>query len=390
MEVYARRQRSKRAAFIALAVLIASAGVVVAFLYGPYILRLPVTVMLNGQEVQVPLASPVGEIAEEHLDRSDLYGNLLAVDDSILDEYGGEPPIFTLREPGEAAFEAASDVSITSPVSITVDRGEDVVENIAEEEVDRVEPGPQIRTGSGPIGRVISGQPGITMRFYGELSGIEVEVVETQEMRPPEVRFIDVTQNDPKFFALTFDDGPNPDFTPDLLDLLAASDVSATFFVTGAQVSQHPELARRIVEEGHQIANHSYGHADYRTLSYDALRYDVNKAQDAIEAATGERPTWIRPPYGAVNKDVYTRFITDGLTVALWNIDPQDWLRPGADAIADHTVRHAKPGSVVVLHDGGGERSQTIQATATMIARLQQAGFTLVTMEEMYEAHNAD
>jgi len=377
------RRRSRRLflSFAILAVIVA----VVAVVAIPLLPRSPVIIVLEGNEMEVPFGITVGEVAAEHLDPSIMYGDLLAVDDSLLEAHAGDSPTFMVQTAdADQSYAMDADTSIRSALTITVVRGDDIVEDIAEEEVDIIEPTLVARSGSGPLGHADAGQPGVSIRQYGEISGIEVDLFVRDEMRPMGVHFSPYKGNDPKLIALTYDDGPDPTHTPALLEVLEEVGIKATFFVTGAQVARHPEIAREIVDAGHQIANHSHSHDDYRSLNDGALRDDINRAQDLIEDASGVRPKWIRPPYGAVNNDVFERFAAEELNVALWNIDPRDWLRPGADYIAEHVIEHARSGAVVVLHDGGGDRSQTVEATRAIVETLTEDGFEFVTVERMH------
>jgi peptidoglycan/xylan/chitin deacetylase (PgdA/CDA1 family) len=175
---------------------------------------------------------------------------------------------------------------------------------------------------------------------------------------------------------LTFDDGPQPVFTPLVLDLLRAARMRATFFATGRQVRAHPELAARIVAEGHSLQNHSDSHPDLTQLGPAALDAQISRAQDAIVAATKVSPRCLRVPYAKVNPQVTAAAARYGLTLVGWTVDTRDWARPGATAIAARTVAGLQRGAIVLMHDGGGDRSQTVAALRTVLATLAARGLT--------------
>lgn len=178
--------------------------------------------------------------------------------------------------------------------------------------------------------------------------------------------------------ALTFDDGPDPRFTPQILDVLDRHGVRATFFVQGHQVQRYPWLARAIVDRGHAIANHGWDHAAMTKLSTPALDAQIHRTSDAIVRATGQRPTCVRPPYGAIDGRVAGRVWASVHVPVTWTVDPFDWRRPGAAAIFTRVMSKVTPGGVVLLHDGGGDRSQTVAVLPFLIEALRQRGMTFV------------
>lgn len=176
---------------------------------------------------------------------------------------------------------------------------------------------------------------------------------------------------------LTYDDGPHPTFTPALLDLLAAYGARATFFALGAEVERYPAIAARIVRDGHAIGNHTWSHPSLTAVAGDVLTRELLDTQSAMQRATGTTPSCLRPPYGDRNATVDARVAELGLRMSLWNVDPQDWRRPGADAIVDHVLARVRPGAVILLHDGRRERGQTVAATERLLAELTEQGYQL-------------
>src|SRR4029077_1781714 len=145
----------------------------------------------------------------------------------------------------------------------------------------------------------------------------------------PGITFSSVHVDGPNI-AMTFDDGPSATLTPKLLDILAAHQIKATFFVIGENVAEHPEIVARAAHEGHEIGNHSWSHPNLVKMSDDDVRSQIQRTDDAIKSATGSRPTLLRPPYGSITSRE-KRWIHDqfGYQIILWDVDPYDWKRPG-------------------------------------------------------------
>ncbi|MFD1930194.1 MULTISPECIES: polysaccharide deacetylase family protein [Nonomuraea] len=179
---------------------------------------------------------------------------------------------------------------------------------------------------------------------------------------------------EPKVVYLTFDDGPS-EYTGQVLDILRAHGVHATFFQLGANIRQHRALTRRVFEQGHSVQNHSWSHPDMRGLSWPAFKRQVLNTDAEIRKQTGYAPQCLRPPYGAVDKSVRKRAAALGKRVRLWTVDPRDWARPGAKAIAKRTLKQVEPGGIVLLHDGGGDRRQTVAALPKIIKTLKERGY---------------
>ncbi len=179
-----------------------------------------------------------------------------------------------------------------------------------------------------------------------------------------------------KVIYLTFDDGPSP-YTQPILDLLAEYDAKATFFVIGRAAARHPELIEAISEAGHGLGNHTYSHPFLPKVSRQWMAYEVFNTSAAIG---GRDNGCLRPPYGAYTSTVAKNAEGWGYQLVLWTIDPRDWARPGARAIAHHVIGRAHPDGVVVLHDGGGDRSQTVAALEIILPALRKQGYRFAAM----------
>ncbi|MCL2563042.1 MAG: polysaccharide deacetylase family protein [Oscillospiraceae bacterium] len=190
---------------------------------------------------------------------------------------------------------------------------------------------------------------------------------------PPPVRRI----------ALTFDDGPT-EYTRRLLDALAARDVQATFFVLGSRVVERPDLAARIVAEGHEIGNHSLWHPDLTAMSAAGVRNQIRWTNDIIEWATGVRPVVFRPPYGWNNRTVRTIAAEFDFPLVLWSVDTRDWEVKRVDAILHHIADgdrvRIREWDIILMHD---RFETTVDAAALAVDLLLEAGFTFVTVSEL-------
>ncbi len=184
----------------------------------------------------------------------------------------------------------------------------------------------------------------------------------------------------PKAIALTIDDGPNASYTPQVLRLLEKHRVTATFSMIGMQVAAEPAIAREVAAAGHVISNHTWRHLDLAWLSPTAAIAEMDRATDAIHRATGQTPTVFRAPYGAWSAAVLRRCQQTGMTPLDWSVDPRDWARPGVSAIVANILRNTRTGSIILEHDGGGNRAETVAALGIVIPRLLDAGYHFVTI----------
>jgi peptidoglycan-N-acetylglucosamine deacetylase len=185
--------------------------------------------------------------------------------------------------------------------------------------------------------------------------------------------------------ALTFDDGPDPRHTPRVLETLGRYGATATFFCVGAAARAHPGLLLRAAREGHLIANHTWSHPFLPDLSQEELRWQIGATGSALTAAAGRAamPALVRPPYGACTAENLSWLAAEAATTVLWDVDTNDWQLPGPSAIAERAVHGARNGSIVLFHDGGGDRSQTAAALPEVIAGLLDRGFRLVAVTQL-------
>jgi len=190
--------------------------------------------------------------------------------------------------------------------------------------------------------------------------------------------------------AITFDDGPDPDWTPKILDILKAANVKAAFFLVGVNAEKYPGLVKRIVDEGHEIGNHTYYHPNLALAWPEHVRLELNATQLLLESITGRATTLFRPPYAADTQpsqisELMPLQIAQELNylVVLENIDPQDWAKPGADVIVQRVKQQRRDGSIILLHDAGGDRSQTVAALPRILDWLHTRGDTIVPLSTL-------
>ncbi|MER7768470.1 polysaccharide deacetylase family protein [Kitasatospora sp. NPDC096140] len=178
-----------------------------------------------------------------------------------------------------------------------------------------------------------------------------------------------------KVVALTIDDGPDPRHTPTVLALLQQYGIRATFFLIGENATEHPALVREISDHGHHIANHTWTHPDLRSLSATKVRDELVRTSDLLHTTTGRQPTWFRAPGGDWSTESLKVAAELGMRNMAWSVDPRDWSRPGTSAIIDTVLKDVRPGSIVLNHDGGGDRSQTLAALKAYLPVLVDSGY---------------
>jgi peptidoglycan/xylan/chitin deacetylase (PgdA/CDA1 family) len=183
----------------------------------------------------------------------------------------------------------------------------------------------------------------------------------------------------PHAIALTIDDGPDPRWTPQVLALLERYRITATFCQVGQQVTRLQGLVREVAAQGHLLANHTWTHADLARSTAPRIHDEIARTGEALEQAAGSRPTFFRAPYGAWSQQVLAECRAQQLTPLDWSVDPRDWSRPGVDHITSTILRTTRPGSIILEHDGGGDRSQTVAALRIVLPRLLDEGYTFVT-----------
>jgi len=350
-----------------------------------YMQTLPITITVNGEEVSLGDDKNIETIlAEKHAKPEP--GDFVDVEGEVITPGEGEK------------LRAIVNGEETKDLQAKLKKGDEVV---IENGANKTEPSQDTSEeipweykveGNGPLHVTIGGKNGVRTTKVGEISG-KTYVDETSEPVEHKVckkYYPDV--GDDKVIALTIDDGPWPETTEAVLDVLKENDVKATFFVLGFRVAENQALVKRAHDEGNQIATHTWDHADgsgqgvsLDLMPADEQRDEVTKGYQSIKDATGEEPSAVfRAPGGNYTEKTF-EILSDLVKAEIgWTIDTEDWRQPGKDAIVDQ-MKGAKPGSVILCHDGGGDRKQTVEALKEAIPYLKEKGFRFVTIDELLE-----
>ncbi|MEH2454048.1 polysaccharide deacetylase family protein [Nostoc sp.] len=192
-----------------------------------------------------------------------------------------------------------------------------------------------------------------------------------------------------KVIALTFDDGPWPESTAQVLDILKQNQIKGTFFLIGQNVKNYPGLVKREIAEGHVIGNHTWHHW-YQFLNPQAAAYEIVHTADLIYQVTGIKTNLFRPPGGIMHNGVADYARNSKYAIILWSSDSVDYSRPAVPKLINNVFRKAKPGGIVLMHDGGGNRSKTVQALPEIIANFRKQGYRFVTIPELLEMQDKD
>ncbi|XID93057.1 polysaccharide deacetylase family protein [Paenibacillaceae bacterium WGS1546] len=189
-----------------------------------------------------------------------------------------------------------------------------------------------------------------------------------------------------KMVALTFDDGPSPVTTPQILDLLAKYDCKSTFFVVGKRMEKYPDIVRREAEEGHEVANHTYSHIYLnQRLTREKILDELDRTEAQIYSLTGRHSSWFRPPGGIFNDSVIQMARERGYTTVLWSWhqDTKDWRAPGTLKIVNKVLNNVRNGDIILFHDHVAGSTQTVQALETILPELKRRGYRMVTVSQL-------
>ncbi|MGI6120515.1 MAG: polysaccharide deacetylase family protein [Desulfosporosinus sp.] len=199
------------------------------------------------------------------------------------------------------------------------------------------------------------------------------------------VKIISRVPTNKKVITITFDDGPHPVNTMQALNVLKKYGVKATFFVVGSQVEKHPDIAKRLVREDHEIGNHTYTHVNLEEMKTETILEELTKTQEIILKATGHKPVLFRPPYLHYRKNydaIIKAIHSINCSIILCTYSTGDYRMPGVNSIIQSASKMSN-GDILLLHDGGGDRSQTVEALDKIIQSYQQKGFAFVTVSEL-------
>lgn len=186
-----------------------------------------------------------------------------------------------------------------------------------------------------------------------------------------------------KAIALTFDDGPWPTTTVQILDILKQNNIKGTFFWVGRYLQVYPELGKKVAQAGHAIGNHTWNH-QYIKYNEEGAAREIDRTTSLIEELTGIRTYMFRPPGGILNNGLAAYAQKKNYTVVMWSADSLDW-RTATQSLMENVMRQANSGGIVLMHDGGGNRSRTVEALPNIIAKLKKEGYTFVTVPELLQ-----
>ena len=224
---------------------------------------------------------------------------------------------------------------------------------------------------------IVSSVPIIELHRY--INDTFSAILITKEMQEEINRLPRTLDPKGKYVALTFDDGPSDDVTPNILKTLKKYDAKATFYMLSNSAARYPEIAKQVADEGHEIANHSVSHANLNAVNKKRIESEVTSSVKTIEEATGVKPKTFRPPYGEYNKKVIDLAEKTDQTIILWSIDTLDWKYRNANRVLERT-KFAKPGSIILMHD---IHPTTADALPKILKHLSDEGFEFVTVSEL-------
>ncbi|MBQ3063734.1 MAG: polysaccharide deacetylase family protein [Clostridia bacterium] len=215
------------------------------------------------------------------------------------------------------------------------------------------------------------------------LAAFLLSILSLQATAAPQVVYRYASGGGKRLVALTFDDGPHPKYTPQILDILAEYGVKATFFMVGSNADYHPELVSRVLAEGHEIGNHTYHHYHTANMQTDELLSDILACSEALSRHTGSKPTLFRPPEGVFNEEIKALCGKEGYTIVMWSVDTRDWAHTPISAIVSGVRANVKDGAIILMHDFIGKNSPTPAALRQIIPMLQESGYELVTVSRL-------
>ena len=388
---YAPKQKADfftRGSIIAVAVVVVLA-IVGIFAFNSWMGSKPVEVTLNGDQVTISGAErSVGGLLDNNV-VSVTPGNYVAVDGSTIRQ--GEGTRCTAKVNGNDTDDMG--MHLNGGDKIEISNGTDITEPYTDSEPQTLPHKTELK-GVGAVHLYSNNaQDGEQVTRTGKESGITATVT-TKEPIDNIVQYYNVNSNGDKVIALTFDDGPWDKQTDEILDILEQNDAKGTFFTVGQCISGHEKELQRAASMGCEIGTHTWDHAEGSgegvsliKMSTDERKQEVQKGLEAIKNATGqEASTIFRCPGGNFDTSVATDL--EGIVTAEigWNVDTTDWKKPGADVIAQR-IQSAGPGNIILMHDGGGDRSQTIEGLRQALPKMKEQGYSFITVQELLEKY---
>lgn len=371
---------------------------------------------VNGTQRAVKIGATVQEIIDKGF-ASPRYGNLVSIPDatgnvSVLEQGAGNRYTVSVNgqdvDPDTYRLEANDKVVFTDGTDKTEESTKQVTSipcGVVFRKGDGTLMDPNEATNAGlylaPLGYVAQwGRDGESTVETGAVSGVTVDRGVTTQAQDliVAVNGVNPVGNKP-MVALTFDDGPEPTFTPQYLDILAQYGVKATFFNLGKNAEAYPELTQRVVSEGHQLANHTYSHQDLVSIDAASMESEVEQGFATLQSVVGVTTGYLRPPYGNFYVKQFLQTLGKVTCSVYWGVDSDDWMaasqefNTGVNTILSNVTGQLSGnnfnGAIILMHDGGGERSRDVAALPTIIETFLNAGYDLVTLKDMLQADPA-
>lgn len=380
-----RRTSSGARSIIAGIVCVAIVAIVAVLLWS----NRKVNITLNGETYSIRVGSTCEQVISD-AELSPTAGNLVSVSGNKLEDGAGYAFTATLGG-NQMSQDDISNYRVSEGDSLDISDGGDRTEDY---DVQVMDEQPQLEMGGDAWGNIsyISQWPKVgqyemrTGKRSGEtargdtLSETQNAVVSVHQISP---------DNGKKLVALTFDDGPAEKYTDVYLDILDQYNIHATFFCLGQNVEAYPDLAKKICDRGSEVMSHTYQHQQLTALDASALQQEFSSTFSNIESTTGVKTTGFRPPYGAFSEKAWLNSGGLASVSVLWNQDSLDWKRPGADAIVENCLKNVTSGSIILMHDGGGNRDQDVEALPRIIESLQSQGYEFVTVSDLMKSDSS-
>ncbi|MFQ5575045.1 MAG: polysaccharide deacetylase family protein [Terriglobia bacterium] len=336
---------------------------------------LSVTVIANGEELVLRRWSSLRTaLAEGGLEV--VKGDVVTRQGRLIRKGAGGSPLVLLN-----GRRVGLDAVVKPLDRISVYRGKDIKETISRR-LELVQPATFVRGGGAFVFVAEHGSPGIEEVSAGDKTGI---VVDSRKLRDPNPAVVRRFDKKVPMVALTFDDGPSPR-TRGVLDILDNRQVPATFFVVGKHIKKFPEILKEVSDRGHPIGNHTYSHSFLDEVGHKSITAELGRNETLIGRITGQRTRWFRPPGGMLSSLLLKTAETEGYNLIMWSVDPADWNRKDRSDLAARVLAETAPGSVILLHDGGGGGQRTVDALPEIIDGLRARGYEFVTLEELNAA----
>lgn len=349
-----------------------------------------VEITLNGTATSIRVGSTCEQVIQT-AELSPKAGNLVSVSGKRLEEGAGYA--YTAKLGGnELSEDDAKNYRVSPGDDLDISDGGDRMEDY---DVQVMTEDPQLEMGGDAWGNLsyVSQWPkaGSYEMRTGKRSGETArgDTIEETQNAVVSVHQISPDDDSKKLVALTFDDGPAEKYTDAYLDILDKYGIHATFFNLGQNVEEYPELAKKICDRGSEVMSHTYQHQQLSLLDSEALQKEFSSTFSTIESTTGVKTTGFRPPYGDFTEKAWLNSGGLASVSVLWNQDSLDWKRPGVDAIVENSTKNVTSGSIILMHDGGGNRDQDVEALPQIIEKLQNEGYEFVTVSELMKSDSS-